>query len=78
VAPSRHNAHAHSCLRSVLAGTLKLTAGEGLDTLRFYGLLSRHKRLSPGIYTLVLSATSASGVHATTTALHFTIAKPSG
>ncbi|HEY4916311.1 MAG TPA: beta-propeller fold lactonase family protein [Solirubrobacteraceae bacterium] len=78
VAPSRHNAHAHSCLRSVLAGTLKLAAGEGLDTLRFYGLLSRHKRLSPGNYTLVLSATSASGVHATTTALHFTIAKPSG
>jgi DNA-binding beta-propeller fold protein YncE len=78
LAPSRHNAHAHSCLRSVLAGTLKLAAGAGLDTVHFYGLLSRHKRLSTGNYTLVLSATSASGVHATTTALHFAIAKPSG
>jgi DNA-binding beta-propeller fold protein YncE len=78
VAPSRHNAHARTCLRSVLAGTLKLTASAGADTLHFYGPLSRHKRLSPGNYTLVLSATSASGVHATTTALHFTIARPSG
>jgi len=78
VAPSRHNAHAHRCVRSVLAGTLKLAAGAGLDMVHFYGLLSRHKRLSPGNYTLVLSATSASGVHATTTALHFTIAKSSG
>jgi DNA-binding beta-propeller fold protein YncE len=78
VAPSRRNARAHRCLRSVLAGTLKLAAGAGLDTVRFYGLLSKHKRLSPGNYTLVLSATSASGVHATTTALHFTIAKPGG
>jgi 6-phosphogluconolactonase (cycloisomerase 2 family) len=78
VAPSHHNAHAHRCVRSVLAGTLKLAAGAGLDTVRFYGLLSRHKRLSAGNYTLVLSATSASGVHATTTALHFTIAKPAG
>jgi DNA-binding beta-propeller fold protein YncE len=78
VALSHHNAHAHRCLRSVLAGTLKLAAGAGVDTLHFSGRLSRHKRLSPGNYTLVLSATSASGVHATTTALHFTIAKPSG
>jgi DNA-binding beta-propeller fold protein YncE len=78
VAPSRHNTHAHRCVRSVLAGTLKLAAGAGVDTVHFYGRLSRHKRLSPGNYTLVLNATSASGVHATTTALHFTIAKPSG
>jgi DNA-binding beta-propeller fold protein YncE len=78
VAPSRRNIHAHHCLRSLTAGTLKLAAGAGLSTVRFDGLLSSHKRLSPGNYTLVLSATSASGVHATTTALHFTIAKPSG
>lgn len=78
VAPSHHNAHAHRCVRSVLAGTLKLAADAGLDTVRFYGLLSSHKHLSPGNYTLVLSGTSASGVHATTTTLHFAIAKPAG
>jgi DNA-binding beta-propeller fold protein YncE len=78
VAPSHHNTHAHRCVRSEIAGTLKLAAGAGLDTVRFYGLLSRNKRLSPGDYTLVLSATAASGVHATTTALRFTIARPRG
>ncbi len=77
VAPSRRNEQARRCVRSVLAGTLRLSVGAGLSTLHFDGLISKHKRLSPGNYTLVLSATSASGVHATTTALHFTIARPS-
>ncbi|MGH2864126.1 MAG: beta-propeller fold lactonase family protein [Solirubrobacteraceae bacterium] len=78
VAPSRRNAHAHRCQRSVIAGTLKRAAGAGASTVHFYGLLSKRKRLSPGKYTLVLSATAASGAHATTTALHFTIIRPSG
>jgi hypothetical protein len=78
VAPTKHNEHARHCLRSVIAGTLKLSATKGLSTVRFDGLLSKYKRLSPGNYTLVASATAPSGQHATTTALHFTIAKPTG
>jgi hypothetical protein len=78
LAPTKKNEHAHHCLRSVIAGTLKLAAARGLSTVRFDGLLSKYKRLSPGNYTLVMSAAAPSGQHATTTALHFTIAKPTG
>jgi DNA-binding beta-propeller fold protein YncE len=78
VAPTKKNEHAHHCLRSVIAGTLKLSAARGLSTVRFDGLFSKYKRLSPGDYTLVVSATAPSGQHATTTALHFTIARPAG
>jgi DNA-binding beta-propeller fold protein YncE len=78
VAPSKHNQHARHCTRTVVAGTYKLAAGRGLTTVRFYGRLSKYKKLSPGVYTLAASATAASGQHATTAALHLTIVKPAG
>jgi DNA-binding beta-propeller fold protein YncE len=78
VAPSKHNQHARHCTRTVIAGTYKLAATSGLTTVRFYGRLSKYKKLSPGAYTLEAGATAASGQHATATALHLTIVKPAG
>lgn len=78
VAPSKHNQHARHCTRTVVAGIYKLAAGRGLTTIRFYGRLSKYKKLSPGAYTLEAGATAASGQHASATALHLTIVKPAG
>jgi hypothetical protein len=41
--------------------------------VRFEGLISKHKKLGLGSYTLLVNAT-ASGKHSTTRTLHFTIA----
>jgi 6-phosphogluconolactonase (cycloisomerase 2 family) len=78
VAPSKRNERARHCTRMVIAGTLKLAAERGLTTVRFYGRLSKYKKLSPGAYTLAARATSASGQHASASALHLTILKSAG
>ena len=41
--------------------------------MHFEGLISKHTKLKPGSYTLLVTAT-ASGKHSTTGTLHFTIA----
>ena len=44
-----------------------------MNKVSFEGLISKHKKLKPGSYTLLLTAT-ASGEHSTPSTLHFTIA----
>jgi hypothetical protein len=61
------------CTRTIAAGTLMLSAHTGLNRVSFDGLISKHKKLSPGSYTLHIVAT-ASGQHSTPSTLHFTIA----
>lgn len=78
VAPSKHNEGARHCTRTVIAGTFKLPASGGLTTVRFYGRLSKAKKLSPGAYTLTARATSASGQHASAAPLRLTILKSAG
>ena len=56
-----------------LAGTLTFSAHAGVNTVHFDGLVSAHKKLEPGIYTLLVTAT-ASGKQPTPSSLHFTIA----
>jgi hypothetical protein len=73
VAPSRHNRRARRCTRDVAAGTLALgTVGAGTHAISFQGRLTRARRLRPGSYGLLLSATSAQGA-AHAAALAFTI-----
>jgi hypothetical protein len=45
----------------------------GTDRVRFEGVLSKHKKLKPGSYTLLITAT-ASGKHSVPATLRFTIA----
>ena len=59
----------------MVAGTLTFSAHTGTNKVRFEGVVSRHKKLRLGSYTLLVTAT-ASGKHSTTRTLHFTIAKP--
>jgi hypothetical protein len=60
--------------RTVVAGTLTFSAHVGTNKVRFEGRISKHKKLKPGSYTLLVTAT-ASREHSTPRTLHFTIAK---
>jgi hypothetical protein len=73
VAQTKKNEHKHRCARTVIAGTLTFSAHAGVNTVHFDGLVSAHKKLEPGIYTLLVTAT-ASGKQSTPSLLHFTIA----
>ena len=73
VAQTTKNEHKHRCTRTVIAGTLTFSADTGTNKVRFEGLISKHKKLRPGSYTLLVTAI-ASGKRSTTSTLHFTIA----
>jgi len=74
VAQTKRNGKRKRCTRTVIAGALTFSAHVGTNKVRFEGLISKHKKLKPGSYTLLVTAT-ASGKHSTTRMLHFTIAK---
>lgn len=65
--PTKHNKHRPRCSRTTVAGTLSLTAQAGANTVRFAGRLSRTRRLKPGAYTLIITATNSYGETATAT-----------
>ena len=62
-----------SCTRAVLAGTLTFAAHSGENKVHFEGLISKHKKLKPGSYALLVTA-AASGEHSAPRTLRFTIA----
>jgi hypothetical protein len=73
--PSRTNRTKPRCKRTVTAGTLTLAGHAGVNRVRFQGRLSRRKRLTPGTYTLTITATVAPAVASPPTTLRFTIVK---
>jgi DNA-binding beta-propeller fold protein YncE len=73
VAQTTKNKHKPRCTRTLTAGTLTFSAHAGTNKVHFEGLISKHTKLKPGSYTLLVTAT-ASGRHSTTGTLHFTIA----
>jgi hypothetical protein len=72
VAVTKSDKRKQRCTRAVTAGTLTFFAHAGESKVRFAGLISKHKQLRPGSYTLLVGAT-ASGKRSTTRTLHFTI-----
>jgi hypothetical protein len=72
VAQSKHNRTKHACRRTLTVGALTLQGQAGAEKVRFEGRLSAAKKLKPGRYTLVLSA-SADGLSSTPRSLTFTI-----
>jgi DNA-binding beta-propeller fold protein YncE len=74
VAQTSKNKSKRRCTRTVTAGTLTLSARAGASKVRFDGVLSKHAKLKPGSYTLLVTAT-ASGKRSATRTLHFTIAR---
>jgi hypothetical protein len=73
VAKTGHNAHKPHCTRTATAGTLTFAGQAGTITVRFGGRVSKHLKLKPGSYALVITAT-ASKQTSTPHTLHFTIA----
>lgn len=73
-APTRHNRGRPHCTRTVLAGSLAFPAHAGSNAVAFQGRLARTKKLKPGRYTLVISATSL-GRRSPPRSLRFTIVK---
>jgi hypothetical protein len=73
VAQTKKNKHKRRCTRTVVAGALRFSGLAGENKVRFEGLISKHKKLKPGSYSLLVTGT-ASGKHSTTRTLRFTIA----
>jgi len=74
VAQTKKNKKKHRCTRTAVAGELTFSAHAGTNKVHFGGRISKHRKLRPGSYTLLVSAT-ASGMHSTPRTLHFKIAK---
>jgi hypothetical protein len=72
VAQRSENKRKHPCTRTVVAGSLTFPARTGPNRVSFQGLISKKKKLEPGSYTLVLTATAPGGRSMPST-LQFTI-----
>ncbi|MGZ4250670.1 MAG: choice-of-anchor Q domain-containing protein [Solirubrobacteraceae bacterium] len=73
VAPTTRNVRRPSCRRTVVGGRLAFAGHSGANAVRFDGRLSRHRRLQPGRWTLVITATAPAGLRSTPRRLSFTI-----
>jgi uncharacterized repeat protein (TIGR01451 family) len=74
VAQNRRNRRKPACRRTAIRGSLGFAGHAGVNTVRFYGWLSNRRRLKPGRYTLVITATTT-GVGSTSKTLTFTIVR---
>jgi hypothetical protein len=74
VAQTNKNKKKHRCTRTVTAGILTFSGHAGTNKVRFQGVISKHKKLKPGSYTLLVTAT-VSGERPATRTLHFKIVK---
>ncbi len=72
LAQTRRNKNKRRCSRAVTAGTMTLSAHAGKNRVRFEGRISKHAKLKPGNYTLLVTAT-ASGERSPARTLRFTI-----
>ncbi len=61
--------------RTATAGRLTFTGHSGTNRVAFQGRISPVKRLKPGRYTLVITATNTAGVRSAPKSLSFTIVK---
>ncbi len=75
VAQTRNNRRKHSCKRTLTRGTMTFSAHAGANKVAFQGRISRSKRLSPGTYTLIITATNAGGQRSGPKSLGFTIVR---
>jgi len=75
VAKNKENAKRKACKRTMTAGTLSFTGHNGANKVIFRGRISPSKRLKPGRYTLVITATNAGGQRSSPAQLTFTIVK---
>jgi PKD repeat protein len=73
LATTPRNAGYGACSRAVITGALSFPGRRGMNTVGFQGLVSHSKKLEPGRYTLVITATNVAGQHSSPKSLSFTI-----
>jgi hypothetical protein len=73
VAQSDKSRHRRSCTRTVVTGVLSFTGRSAANKVVFQGRISNSRKLKPGHYTLVITATNSSGAHSRPVSLSFTI-----
>jgi hypothetical protein len=61
VAQTKKNKGKRSCTRTILAGTLAVAGKVGTNKVPFAGRLSAAKKLAPGRYTVIVTATNTAG-----------------
>lgn len=64
VARARRTRHRRACARTLVRAALSFTARSGRTRVAFRGRVSRRRSLRPGLYTLIITATSRAGGHA--------------
>jgi len=74
-AQTKKNRRKHACKRTVTSGLLSFAGHSGKNTVSFQGRISHAKKLRPGTYTLVITATNSAGQHSAPAQLSFTIVK---
>jgi hypothetical protein len=75
VAQTNRNRRSPSCKRTVTQGTLTFTGRSGLNKVAFQGRISGSKKLSPGAYTLQITALNSAGKRSSGRSLNFTIVR---
>jgi hypothetical protein len=74
VAQTPKNRHKRRCSRTIAESLPVFTAHAGMNKVRFQGLISKRKKLKPGSYKLLVTA-SAAGKRSRTGTLSFTIVR---
>ncbi len=75
VAQTKKNRHNPFCKRTVTRATLSFTGHGATNKVVFQGRVSRSKKLTPGRYTLIITATNSAGARSAPKSLSFTIAR---
>jgi hypothetical protein len=75
VAQTKHNQQRRRCVRTVTAAGLSLKAPSGADNIGFAGRVTPTHKLSPGSYTVTITATDAAGASSPPKSFRFTIVK---
>jgi hypothetical protein len=75
VAQTGSNRRHGACKRTVTRGTLRFTARAGTNRISFQGRITASKKLNPGRYALVITATNTARQSSQPKSLSFTIAQ---
>jgi YVTN family beta-propeller protein len=75
LAQTHRSRHRRACKRTVTAGTLSFAGHAHTNQVAFQGRLSRAKKLKPGRYSVIITATNSVAARSAPVALNFTIVR---
>jgi Abnormal spindle-like microcephaly-assoc'd, ASPM-SPD-2-Hydin/Galactose oxidase, central domain len=75
VAQTKADRRKRACERTATRGTLSFSGHNGTNKIVFQGRISHSKKLKPGSYALVITATNSGGLRSLPRSLSFTIVK---